>query len=341
MSRRRGGILGVGLVLLLLGLLGAGCGGGKSTITLYDGQWESLWVNNAIFEFIAEEGYGFPVESVVQRTEVMRNSLPSGEVDLNLEGWQQNILDWYNEEIDRGRIVNMGMIYEGGPQFFIIPRWVADENDIKTVEDMQDHWELFQDTQDPNKGVFYNCPIGFACPKINEVKLEAYGLTRYYHLESAASNVALEATLARAQDNRQPVFGFFWEPNGLIGQYEWHVLEEPPYTADCAEKILAAVDDKSLRPLEQACAYETTPIDRLAHAGFESKAPELAKMLRNMVVGVEPLNETLAWAKDSQVEEREKAAVYYLRTYEDRWKTWVTPEAHENIKEALEEAGET
>jgi len=37
----------------------------KQTIKLYDGQWNSLSVNNAIAEFIIEVGYGYSVEMIV------------------------------------------------------------------------------------------------------------------------------------------------------------------------------------------------------------------------------------------------------------------------------------
>ena len=56
------------------------------------------------------------------------------------------------------------------------------------------------------------------------------------------------------------------------------------------------------------------------------------------MLGLEPLNETLAWAKENDLQEWRVAATYYLQTYEDRWQTWVTPEAYESIKEAVQEA---
>jgi len=54
-------------------------------------------------------------------------------------------------------------------------------------------------------------------------------------------------------------------------------------------------------------------------------------------VGLEPLNETLAWAVDNAIgDDWERAAVHYLRSYE-RWQSWVTPQAYQRIREALEE----
>jgi glycine betaine/proline transport system substrate-binding protein len=330
-------ILSAAVVLFLMVLLVPGCTQ-KPVIRLYDGQWGSLWVNNAIAEFIIEKGYGYPVEAVVGNTMVMQEVIEKGEIDLNLEMWQQNFIDWYNEQIEKGNIVNLGITYKDSSQFFIIPKWVAEEYNIKTVFDMKDHWALFQDPNDPSKGIVYNGIIGWECTEINKVKLEAYGLTRYYNLVAPGSKDGLEGVLARAQQNHKPVFGYYWAPNPLIGAYDWYILEEPPYTDECWEKVLAAIEEKTLRPLDQACAYENLPIDKVAHKGLLKKAPDVVEMLEKMAIGLGPLNDTLGWAAKNEVQEWEQAAIYYLQNYEDRWKTWVTPEAYQRIKKALEEA---
>ena len=336
--RRRLGItarMAGGFLLLLL--LASSCVGGKQVIRLHAWESDSHFLNNALAEFIIESGYGFPVETVVETTPVLMEALPKGEVDLNLEGWQQNIPNWYQEHITKGNIVNLGMTFEGGPQFFIIPKWVAEEYGIETVEDMQEHWRLFQDPQDPSKGVFYNCLIGQECAEINEVKLEAYGLSKYYNPVTPGSQEALEAVLARSQKEQQPVFGFYWEPNSLMRSYEWHILEEPSYTPECWEKVTAAGSGQGARPIDQACAYETIPIDKLAHKGLLGRAPDVVEMLRKMNVGLDPLNDTLAWTEENSVQDWKQAAIYYLQTYEARWRSWVTPDAYEKIKDDLED----
>ena len=214
----------------------------KPAIRLHDILSESQWINNAIAKFIIEKGYGYPVESVSESTHAMQEGLPTGTIDLNLEGWQQNIIDWYNRELEKGTIVNLGMIYEGGPQFFIIPSWVAEANDIRTVQDMKDHWKLFEDPQDPSKGVFYNCISGWECAEINRIKLEAYGLEQYYNIVSPASSTALTKAFENAQNAHRPVFGYYWAPSPLAASYQWHVLEEPPYSPECWEQVIAAGD---------------------------------------------------------------------------------------------------
>ena len=323
---------------LLVACTGDGAVPKKPVIRLHDALSQSQWLNNAIATFIIEKGYGYPVESVVQTTPAMQETLPAGGIDVNLEGWQQNIIDWYNEEFAKGTILNLGVIYEDSSQSYVIPAWVAEEYDIDSVFDMREHWHLFTDPQDSSKGVFYNCIAGWHCAKINRAKLDAYGLSGLYNAASPVSAAALDAALSEAQQARTPVFGYYWVPSPLMVTYEWHVLEEPAHSEECWQEVLRAAADASGPPAEQGCAYEAIPIDKLAHAGLKDKAPELVAMLEKMDVGLGPLNATLGWAVQNAVEDWEKAAIYFLRSYEERWQTWVTADAGERIKAALAEA---
>jgi glycine betaine/proline transport system substrate-binding protein len=311
----------------------------KPTIRLSDTQFESLWINNAIAEFVIEHGYGYPVETVEVTTPIMQASLAKGDLDVVMEVWQQNIIDWYEQETSRGNIVNLGMTYEGGPQFFVIPRWVAEEYNIKTVFDMKDHWDLFKDPEDLSRGAFINCIIGWQCAEINRAKMAAYGLDQYYNIISPGSSGAMEVALSGAMKKRKPVFGYYWAPTALMGQYDWHILEEPEHTAGCWEEVIKGRDNLEYTP-QQACAYETLPVDKAVHQGMLDKSPEVVELLKKMNVGLEPLNRTAAWAKETNIQgDWEKAAIYYLRTYEERWSTWMPEEQRQKVEAALSQTG--
>ena len=330
-------VLGILAVLLAVLMLTTVCGSEKPAIRLHAWESDSHFLNNAIFKFVVENGYGYPVETVVQNTPVLKETLPKGEVDLNLEGWHHNIVEWYDEHLAKGNIVNLGMNFEGGPQFYIIPGWVSKEYNIKTILDMKDHWELFKDPEDPSKGAFYSGILGWEVTHINRVKLKAYGLDGFYNEIVPGSPPALEGVLEDAQKRGRPVFGYYWAPTALMGTYDWYILEEPDYSEDCWDKVTAAVGDDSISPVPDACAFPNVPIDKIAHASLQQKAPDVVTMLNKMSVGLEPLNLTMAWAKENSIVDWEEAAVYYLRNYEDRWRSWVHSEAHQNIKEALED----
>jgi len=255
-----------------------------------------------------------------------------------LDLWYWYYLTWYEPAIANGEIENLGISMEPAPSFWVIPQWVAEEYNIKTVFDMKEHWELFKDPEDPTKGLFINCPIGWQCQRTNSIKMEAYGLTEYYNIIEPSQG-AQTAALAGAQKKHEPVFGYYWAPTALMGMFDWYYLEEPEYDPEVWDKNLAAIEDESLRPLDEACAYEAVSPVNAVWSGLRDMAPDVVAMLEKMVVGLEPINKTAAWAKENEVQDWEKAAIWYLREYESRWKTWVTDDAYNKIKAALDEYG--
>ena len=322
------------------GKAGAGTATVEKSIKFWDGQFGSLSINNALAQFVIENGYGYAVEQVLASTTEMQGHLPRGSVHVNMEEWQGYSLGWYDREVAKGTIENLGMTYESSSAFFVIPLWVHNQYGIDTIEDMKQHWELFKDPGDASKGVFYDCMVDWQCREINTVKLEAYGLDKFYNIISPGGGVTLEDVLAGHQEDRKPVFGYYWAPTALIGAYDWWVLEEPAYTKACWDLIGAARTDPSLRPISAACAYETALVDKLVWSGLEEGAPDVWDLLKNMNVGLDQINETLAWAVENQIgDDWEKAAIHYLRTYLDRAKSWMPEENWGRVKEALDKAG--
>ena len=323
--------------LVLIFPLVTGCDGEeeKATIILADAQWESLWIVNAIAEYIITEGYGYPVEILQTTTPLARQALASGDVHIHMELWQQNWVDYYEEQVAAGNIENLGVTYEGGPQFWVIPEWVHEEYDINTVDDMKDYWELFEDPADPTKGLFINCFVGWACAGINDVKMEAYGLTDYYNILTPGSTGAEDAALESAQLTEEPVFGYYWSPTQLMEMYDWYILVEPEYDADVWDDIMAAIDDPTLRPVSAACAYEVLDVEKGINPSLRDIAPDVVEMLEVMNVGMWPLYAVTNWYNENELDDYKEAALYFLENYEDVWSTWVTDEAYDNIKDAL------
>ena len=332
-------IIFLGLTLILIASLMAACGpkapDEKPTIKFADSSFESEWINNAIAQYILEEGYGYPTEAIIVTTPIAQVSLPAGDIDVWMEMWQQNFQENYDEMIAAGSIENVGDAYEGGPQFYVIPQYTADELGIKTIYDMKDKWEHFKNPENPDKGAFYNCTIGWQCEVLNAIKMEAYGITDTYDVVSPGSGGAMIAVLSAAQKKKEHIFGYYWSPTALMGMYDWYVLEEPPFDPAVWDKVAAAQEDEALRPIDEACAYENLPVDIGIYPPLRDTAPDAVAMLEKYTAGVQPINVTAAWSQENDVQDYKLAAVFYLRNYEDLWKTWVTDDAYDKIKAAL------
>ncbi len=307
------------------------------TIRFADNQFGgSLHVLTGIAKFVAENGFGHSTEVIEVTTPAYQTSLASGETHVQMEGWEQNLPDWYDRETAAGNILNYGEVFEGGPQFFVIPQWVHEQYGINTVQDVVDNWELFKDPEDSSRGIFYNCIIGWQCTELNNVKLQAYGLVEQYNIVSPGSAAALKASLASAQERNEPVFGYYWSPTDLMGLYDWHILEEPAYNDADWATISAAANDVSLRPVDQGVAYETLPINKLVHKSLPEIAPEFSDFLRQMSAGLAPLQKTLGWLDSNAVADHiGLGAFHFMRNNTELVKSWMDADTWERVRVAL------
>ncbi|MDP6823669.1 MAG: glycine betaine ABC transporter substrate-binding protein [Dehalococcoidia bacterium] len=313
----------------------------KPTINFGDSLFESLWINNAIAEFVIEAAYGNPVETIQMPTPIMQTSLANGEIDVVMELWHESIIDWYDKEIANGTIANLGQTYEGSPQFFIVPTYTAEEFGIVTIEDMKkpEVVAALADPEDPAKGAFNNCIGGWQCAAINRAKFQAYGLDEFYNIITPGNTGAMDAGLSGPQIANQHTFGYYWAPTSLFGLYDWTVIEEPVYTDTCWHEVIIGRDDASYTP-EEACAYETFPIDKGINTGLNEKAPDVVAMLEKMNVGVGPTSKTAAWALTNEVDvsvDKVATAQYYLENFKDIWTQWMDDDAVQDVKDALAE----
>ncbi len=307
----------------------------KPVLKLWHADWKSIELNNAIIRFIAEHGYGYTVEMAEYTAKEQKNAIKNKKINIISELWGPNTKFWVKDYFKKKIILNLGEIFESGEVVYIIPKWVADKYSIRKIEDMKNHWQLFKNPGNPSKGIFYNAVIGWTAVEDNIVKFKYYGLYKHYDLNPLGASEALEAAYERAQKNHQPVFGYYWEPTALMGNYKWQILEEPEYNKECWIKINQAKKKKGLPSAGCACRSINTPPLKVVHSDLAKTAPDIVEMLKKMKTGTDPLNRSLAWIKNNQVTGWEDMAFYYLRENEKRWKTWVTPQACKKIQKKL------
>jgi len=342
------------LAVATAGLMASGCArpeaaGPKPTIKFVDTGWQTLWINTAIAEFIIEQGYGYPVEVVTITTPVMQQSLPVGEVHVHMELWRTNVMDWYTTVTEEGTVSDLGDTFESSTQGWYVPRYVIEGDtergiepmapDLESVFDLERYKDVFADPEEPSKGLLLNGIVGWNVTEINKVKLTAYGLADDYNTMDPGSSAALDAAIAGAFERGEPILFYYWEPTWLLGTYDAVKLAEPAYASDVTDKLQAVVDGKmDISEITEACAYEAIGIHKGVWAGLRDLAPDVVEMLEKMNVGTDPLQKTAAYMEADETD-ADEAALWFFANYEDRWRSWVTPEAAEKIEAALIEAG--
>ena len=308
-------------------------------IRLHDDQIDIQRLTNAIAALIIKQGYGYQVTLVESTIKEVHSRLIRGDIDVTLEMWKANNLVWFDNAQTQGRVVDLGTIYSQGRQYWIIPRWYAEEKGIRSVFDMKDHWQDFVDPEDPSKGLFFNCIFGWSCRDINRVKLEAYGLDRFFNTVSPTSPKALKSIYESALERKLPVFGYYWEPNALMAGRDWYPLEEPDYAADVWKEVVESAAEEA--PVGRACAWDVNTVHKIAHSRLMAKAPDVVEMLKNMEIPVQLFNQILFQRDREQGLPRDfrDTALYFLIHHPDQWQGWVTPEAREKIMAFLAGTG--
>ena len=307
------------------------------TIRLHDDQIDIQRFTNQIAAFIIEEGYGHKVEMVESTIKEIHERLVTGDIHITLELWTENNLVWFQEESAKGSIQDLGALYSGGRQYWIIPQWYAVEKGIKTVTDMAGHWRDFANPEDPSKGIFFNCIFGWACRDINKVKLQAYGLDRYYNAVSPISPDALKSIYESAVKRKLPVFGYYWEPNFIMTHHDWYILEEPAYSEAVWLDIIRAAEDPTAPPPKQACAYKNNAVHKVAHRTLVKKVPDIVRMFEKMTIDINAFNRILVQTGKTELDQSdfESLALAFLKNQPASWHPWVTRAAKTKIEQAL------
>ena len=325
----------------------------KEAVRVYTSNWSSIELNTRVPAYIIQHGYGYPVEYIPGTTTTMIATFPLGEMDVNMEIWRANILDWYTEQTEAGTIIDLagtadlvangarGQILEQSAQGFYVPQYVVDENPgLQSVFDLPDYVELFEDPEDPGKGVLINCIIGWKCQRINRAKWHAYELFDTFNVAEPGSAGALDAAITGAYTAGEPVLAYYWEPTTLVNELDLYRLEEPEWTQECQDTLNEATAERVAAPFntaEEGCAYPVGDVHSGVHRNLQERAPEVTEFLANVFIGALTVGDLEVWKMANDAEWRD-VAIYYLKNNRDVWTSWVTDDNADEIIANVEAA---
>ena len=318
----------LGLVLVILASLVTGCGSteGKEPVTFADVGWDSVLVHNKIAAYILENGFDYP-ESVFTPGETipLLEGMAAGDIDVTMEIWVENAQEAVDKYTTQGKIVDLGDNFWDSWQGWLVPTYMIEDGDIPadiTVDQMGDYWELFEDPEDPNKGVFYSCLPGWECQKINEVKFPVYGLDEYYNVVLPGSNAALLGSMVAAYQKHEPWFGYYWAPTPALGKYDMTPVGEPAYDEDIWNE-------------NYACEYPPVRVNVMVNAEWADNTDQaVIDFLTAYSTTTAQNNDFLAYMLENEASYKE-TAIYFLENFEDVWTTWVSSDVADKVKEAL------
>jgi glycine betaine/proline transport system substrate-binding protein len=318
-------------VAILLLLFSGGAYAASKTLVIADLNWDSAQVHNRIAAFIIEKGYGYKVQYTPGATITLFAGLVRGDVDINMECWVENQQEAYDKGIAAGKVIDLGSNFPDSWQGWLVPTYVIKGDtergikpmapDLKSINDLSKYWELFKDPENPGKGRFYSCIPGWECEKINEKKFKAYGLDKHYNIFLPGSDAALNGSMAAAYRKGQPWFGYYWAPTWVLGKLDMTPIEEPAF-------------DKKVWDTNYACAYPSVRVNIIVNSGLQERAPEIVEFLKKYETTQAMANKFLAYMQDEKAD-TQRAALWFLRNYQELWTGWVPGKVSGKVKAAL------
>lgn len=186
----------------------------KETIIFSDLNWTSAQVQNRVGQYIVENGYGYPTDTIFGGTLPNFEGLKKGDIHVAYEIWLPNQSIGWEKAIEIGDVVSVGTSLVGDWQStFVIPQYLADEYpDLKTPQDLMkpEYQDLFSTADSRGKARHVACVIGWSCEQVNSQQIETYGLTDSLHVINPGSQEAMFAELFTAYEKEEPWLGYMW-----------------------------------------------------------------------------------------------------------------------------------
>ncbi|MBP2572165.1 glycine betaine/proline transport system substrate-binding protein [Agrobacterium tumefaciens] len=315
------------------------CSAGK-TITFAGIDWESGAFITEVMKEILSKGYDCKVDSIPGNSVTLEQATANNDVQIFAEEWIGRS-DVWNKAAEAGQVTSVGKTFVGAAEGWFVPEYLikgdpakgieAKAPDLKSVDQLSDPKivELFKDPEEPTKGRFLNCPSGWTCEGVNTAKLQAYKLEANYVNFRPGTGTALDAAIAAAYLQGEPMLFYYWSPTAIMGKYKLVQLQEPTYSDACWKELTSA-DGKR----DAGCAFPSVEVAYGVNSTFAKEAPEIIAILQKATFPLTEINASLAYMTDKQVDAT-AAAKTFLQTKADIWSSWVSADAKARIEAAV------
>ena len=310
-------------VVILVPMLGAGCASeppAKPTIIFAENDWTSQIVLVEIIEQITVQQLGYPTSRVKLSCSANWPAMEKGEVDLSPEIWLPGRQAEIQPFLDRGKVQLAGEIFPGGAGW-ILPRYVVEGDpsrniepmapDLKSILDLKKYWQVFENPEQPGKGELVGGSPGWVDDPMDRSMILGYDLPFW---RSNQTEAVMMARMIAADKKGKPLLMYLWWPHWLLAEVDLLVLEEPDPWKE------GAFSDEEVKPVKSG--HPAYSINKVVATALEEKAPDVYRLMQNMVVSEQEVN-TLMLRVDVSEEELAAVAADWISQNQDRIDQWL------------------
>ena len=256
---------------------------------------------------LAKNEFGCDVQYKKLKEEVSWQGFGTGDVDVVIENWGHDDLKAkYIEQ--QGTAVDVGPNGNLGTIGWYVPPWLAKEHpDITNWENLNKYAAEFATPESGGKGQLLDGDPSYVT---NDAALiENLGLD--FQVVVGASEAALIQSFRQAEQNKQWLLGYFYDPQWFLNEVPLVKVDLPPWTEGC-DADPAAVD----------CDYPPYILDKIASSDFMSSDSPAADLVTNFNWTNADQN-TVATYISKDLMSPEDAAQKWIDENPDIWQPWL------------------
>ncbi|WP_102223381.1 ABC transporter substrate-binding protein [Acidimangrovimonas sediminis] len=291
-------------------------------ISIAQMNWAAAEVTTNIAKFMLEQGYGCHVSLVKSDTiPAITSVAENGRPDVVTNLWLNSAGDAYKKLEKSGKIKRVAQVLKpGGVEGWWIPAYLAKEHpELKTIKGVMAH-------PDWVGGRFNNCPDGWGCRVVNDnlikaLDLEKSGIKVFNH----GSGQTLASSLGAAYTDKKPWFGYYWGPTVVMGKYKMVRVK----LGDFDKAEFAKLQNKDTKD-PKVSDFPAAPILTAVTSKFAKSHPGITDFFSKMTFKTDTMSKLLAW-QDKNKANAQETAVHFITSYQDTWKSWLSPEAAKKL----------
>jgi glycine betaine/proline transport system substrate-binding protein len=276
-------------------------------VTIAVNPWVGYEANAAVVGYLARTRLGCDVILKREAEVDSWKNLAAGRVDVILENWGHD--DLKKKYIDEEKVaVEAGLTGNQGVIGWYVPPWLAQEHpDIVDWNNLNTYAEIFRTKKSGAKGQLLDGDPTYVTNDAALVKNLGLDFAVVY----AGSEDALIAAFREAEQNKEPLLGYFYAPQWLLSEVNLVHVKLPPYTPGCD------ADPEAVK-----CDYQPYDLDKVANKKFMYSGSPAAELVKNFRWTNDDQNQVARDIADRDLSP-DQAAKRWLDANPDKWQDWL------------------
>ena len=286
-------------------------GGGEcGELNMAVNPWVGFEASAYVVGTIAQDQLGCTVNYKDLKEDVSWQGFGTGEVDVVIEDWgHPDLEEKFFEGAGDDTAMDMGPQGNVGIIGWFVPPWLAEEHpDILEYENLNKYAKEFATSESGGKGQFLGADPSYV--QFDEAIVSNLDLD--FKVVFSGSEAASIEAFRKAEENKEFLIGYFYEPQYFMAEVPLAKVALPPYEEGCQDE-----------PQDVACDYPETELKKIVGTDWAESDSTAVGLVENFSWSNEEQNVVAGYiAEDGMT--AEEAATKWIEENQDVVDGWLS-----------------